>query len=227
MSGRLGASCLLLFLAGRAEALRFRAEWRGVDAGIATLEPSGKGARLTLVTAGLARVLYPVNDVYTVDFDDRGCAVSSLMKIEEGRTRAETRVTYGGSVHVLLRDLRAEKEQTRDFAGAACTEDVLGALAKLRAQQLDPGKSVEFAIANDRKFARVRVEALSRESIGTAAGKRSAIRHEVHMLNGILYRRKGRLFLWLSDDPARSPLRIRVQMPFYLGTVTLELENRP
>ncbi len=226
MTGRLGASCLLLIVAGRAETLRFRAEWRGVNAGMATLEPGSKGAKLGLVTAGFARVLYPVNDVYTVDFDDRGCAASSLMKIEEGRTRAETGITYGGSVHVLLKDLRTAKEQTRDFVGANCTNDILAALAKLRAQRVEPGKSVEFAIANERKLANVRVEALGRESIGTATGKQAAIRHEVHMMNGILYRRNGRLFVWLSDDPARTPLRIRVQMPFYLGTVTLELENR-
>lgn len=227
MTGRLGASCLLLMAVARAETLRFRAEWRGVDAGIATLEPFEKGARLTLVTSGLARALYPVNDVYTVDFDQRGCSASSLMKVEEGRTQAETRIAYGGIVHVLVKDLRAAKEQAREFAGADCTHDVLAALAKLRVQRVEPGRSVEFAIANDRKFARIRVEALERESIGTAAGKRAAIRHEVHMMNGALYRRKGRLFLWLSDDSARTPLRIRVQMPFYLGTVTLELENRP
>jgi hypothetical protein len=41
----------------------------------------------------------------------------------------------------------------------------------------------------------------------------------------VLYRRKGRLFVWISEDERRLPVQIRIQMPFYIGTVTLQLEK--
>lgn len=226
MIRRGSATLILLPLLAAGETYRFQAEWRGVDAGQATLETSPSGNSLTLVTQGFARVLYPVNDNYQVAFDPKGCVSSSRMTIEEGSKRAETNVTYGASIQVLLRNLKTGKDETRGFPGEACTYDLLGALAKFRGMRPEKGKPAEFAIANDRKFARVKVEELGRETLQTKSGPVAAIRHEVHALNGILYGRKGRLFLWLSDDAARTPLRIRVQMPFYLGTVTLELENR-
>ena len=41
----------------------------------------------------------------------------------------------------------------------------------------------------------------------------------------MLYRRSGRLFVWLTDDERRLPVQIRVQLRFYIGTVTLQLEK--
>jgi hypothetical protein len=148
------------------------------------------------------------------------------MNVAERRMRSETRISYGSTVHVLIKDLRTSKEQTRKFTSAECTLDVLSALVKLRGLRLEPGKSTEFAIANERKSAAVRVESQARERLRTGTRDMATIRHEVHMMNDVLYRRKGRLFVWLSDDADRIPVRIRLQLPFYIGTVTLELENR-
>jgi len=45
------------------------------------------------------------------------------------------------------------------------------------------------------------------------------------MLNGVVYARRGRAFFWLSEDQRRLPVQIRIHMPFYVGTVTLQLEK--
>ena len=45
------------------------------------------------------------------------------------------------------------------------------------------------------------------------------------LFNGVIFRRKARLFIWLTDDARRLPVQIQVRMPFYLGTVTLQLEK--
>jgi hypothetical protein len=41
----------------------------------------------------------------------------------------------------------------------------------------------------------------------------------------VLYRRKGRLFVWLTQDERRLPAQIKVDLPFYLGDVILKLES--
>ena len=69
------------------------------------------------------------------------------------------------------------------------------------------------------------IEAQERETIRTPAGVFTTIRHEAMLFNGVIFRRKARLFVWLTDDTRRLPVQIRVQMPFYIGTVTLQLEK--
>jgi hypothetical protein len=41
----------------------------------------------------------------------------------------------------------------------------------------------------------------------------------------VLYRRRGRLFIWLTDDDRKLPVQVKVRLPFYIGTVTLQLQN--
>ena len=44
-------------------------------------------------------------------------------------------------------------------------------------------------------------------------------------MNGAFYRRKGQLFIWITDDDKRIPVQIQVALPFYVGDVTLRLES--
>ena len=46
------------------------------------------------------------------------------------------------------------------------------------------------------------------------------------MFNNVIYRRKARLFVWLTDDARRIPVRVEIDMPFYIGNVTLDLEKQ-
>jgi hypothetical protein len=51
------------------------------------------------------------------------------------------------------------------------------------------------------------------------------MRYEAHLFNDVLYRRKGRLFVWLTDDEKRLPVQIRVRLSFPVGTISFELEK--
>ena len=58
-----------------------------------------------------------------------------------------------------------------------------------------------------------------------SAGKFKTIRFEVDILNSVVYQRKGRAWVWISDDAKRLPVQIRLRMSFPVGTVTLGLEK--
>jgi hypothetical protein len=47
----------------------------------------------------------------------------------------------------------------------------------------------------------------------------------VNLLNGVIYQRKGRAFVWLSDDAKKIPVQIRLRLAFPIGTVTLQLQK--
>ncbi|HEX5483960.1 MAG TPA: DUF3108 domain-containing protein, partial [Terriglobia bacterium] len=56
-----------------------------------------------------------------------------------------------------------------------------------------------------------------REKLDTPMGTRYAFRVEPHAL-GDLYKKKGRMLIWFSDDSQRLPLRIKAMM--LIGTIT-------
>jgi hypothetical protein len=102
---------------------------------------------------------------------------------------------------------------------------VIGALYQLRAQRLEPGHSVEIPVSDGKRAVMVKVEAQERETVKTDYGTYKTIRYEAFLFNNVLYRRRGRLFVWLTEDDRRLPVQVRIRLPVYIGTVTLQLEK--
>ena len=59
--------------------------------------------------------------------------------------------------------------------------------------------------------------------VSTPAGSYDSLQCEAFVFNNVLYRRRGRLLFWLTDDERKIPVQVRFKLPFYIGTVTLEL----
>lgn len=210
-----------------AETFTYQGEWRLMHAGQASLQFSPGAAQLTLKTTGFVGSLYHVDDRYTVSFDRNFCASRSFLNAEEGSKRLETRVTYNekpGKAELIERDLKRNVvSRTNEVDVPPCVHDVIAALARLRSLRPNPGDTLHFPISDGKKSIQARIVAHRKEIVKTPAGAFTAQRFEAFLFNGILYRRKGRLFIWLSDDDRRLPVQIRIQMPFYIGTVTLQL----
>ena len=80
-------------------------------------------------------------------------------------------------------------------------------------------------VTNGKKLADVRVEGLGKEKITLKGVSYNTIRYETFIFNNVLYRRKGRLLIWVSDDAERMPVQMRFIFGFPLGDITLELEK--
>ena len=216
------------------ETLTYAAQWRLVRAGNARISWSGNGsersAMLHLETTGVVGALYKLDDQYSVSYNDRFCASSSLMKAIEGKKQREIKVTFHakpGKAETVERDLLKSNEvvNTREIDVPACVHDTIAALSRLRTMKAEPGQTIQLPISDGRKSAMVRVAVQKRETIGTPAGEFRAIRYEAFLFNDIIYRRKARLFFWLTEDERRIPVKIQIDMPFWIGNVTLELEK--
>ena len=219
------------------EVLQFTLEWRLVTAGKAHLVWSatphhsapGWQADLHLESAGLVSKLFKVNNDYVSNLESDLCSSGSYLKAEEGSRRKETRVTYN-------REARKAEYQEKDLDKNTvvnaheidippCVHDVLGGLYVLRTLNLQPGKSTQVAVSDGKRSVMARVEAQQREEIRTPAGVFKTIRYEAFLFNDVLYRRYGRLYVWLSDDERKLPVQIRVRLQFAIGTITLQLEK--
>ena len=211
------------------EKLTYAVEWRLIHAGIAMFESHKAEASLKLESAGLVSTLFRVNDNYHVSFDEPFCASSSVMDSIEGKRHHETRATFDraqGRASFVERDvIKNSVIRTTETEVPACVQEVLTALLKLRRQALSVGQSVQISMSDGRRAAPVKIEALSRETVKTPAGSYDAIQCEVFLMNGVVYTRKGRVLIWISNDERRLPVQIRLKMAFPVGTVTLQLQK--
>lgn len=211
------------------ERLSYSIEWRLIHAGNAVLESGPSSAALKLESAGLVSTLYKVQDAYRVQFEAPFCATSSLMEAREGSRHRETAINFDrirGRAFLTEKDLDKNTLVSKSEVQIPnCVHEVLSALLRLRRTKVEVGQSVQLPVSDSRKYAAVKIEAQEREQINTSAGTFKTVRYEVDLLNGVVYSRKGRVFIWLTDDDRRLPVQFRLRMNFPLGTVTLGLEK--
>jgi hypothetical protein len=213
------------------ESYQYKAEWRLIHAGDVKLSRtrtgSGWEARLQLQSAGLVSLLYRVDDLYLAQFGENLCAAGSTLNAREGSRQRETRITYHPErrkAAYVERDLRRNTNiDSHEIDVPACVHEIVGALYRLRGLRLPVGKSAEIPITDGKRSVSARVEAQQQDSVDTPAGRFKTIRYEAFLFNDVLYRRNGRLHIWLTDDERRAPVQIRARLQFPIGTITLQL----
>ncbi|HEX4277515.1 MAG TPA: DUF3108 domain-containing protein [Bryobacteraceae bacterium] len=218
------------------EILTYQIEWRLISAGSAKLTwtPAPRSAaapselRLHLESTGLVSRLFRVDDDYTAALGQNLCAQNSLIVAHEGNRNKETRVTYDAQTHKAIyveKDLNKNSTISRDVDIPPCVHDVIGGLLVLRTLRLEPGKMVQIPVSDGKKFVQVKIESERREDLNTAMGPRKTIRYEIFLFDNVLYKRSGRMHIWLTDDNNRLPVQLQVRLQFTIGTITFKLEK--
>ena len=218
------------------EVLSYNVEWRLVEAGKARLiwnqssqtSRPGWQVNLHLESAGMVSKLYKVNDDYTADLTNDFCVQNTHLEAHEGGRQRETVVHFDPSAkkaNYLERDLIKHSALTLETDIPACVHDVIGGLFFLRTRNVELGRSIEVPVSDGKKTVSAKVEAQQREQIKVPAGTFQTVRYEAFLFNGTLYRRPGHLYVWLTDDARKLPVRIQVRLHFTIGTITLQLEK--
>jgi len=218
------------------ETLYYAIEWRLITAGRATLEWVAPAqpralwqARLHLESVGLVSKLFKVEDDYSVNLDPSFCAQASQMTAHEGSRQRETRITFDGAARKATY-LESDKAKNTVFLAKeteipACVHDIVGGLFFLRTRNLEPGQSTEVPVSDGKKSVMAKVEAQAREEVKTPAGTFKTVRYEAYLFNDVLFKRPAHLNVWLSDDPRKLPVQIRVRLQLTIGTITWLLEK--
>jgi hypothetical protein len=219
---------------GQPEVLQYEVEWRLVRAGTARLSRLSQAngslqTDLHLESAGLVSKLYRVNDNYSVSYDAGFCAGATFMRSEEGSRRRETNVTFDRehkkSLYVEKDLIKNNVALQKELDVPPCVHDVVTALNRLRSTKIALGQSVQFPVTDGKRLINAKIEAQEKEKVKTSLGTYQTVRYEAHLFNDNLYVRKGRLFIWLTDDDKRLPVQIRVRLNFPVGTISLQLEK--
>lgn len=216
------------------EKLTFRVEWHGITAGLATVtmskpNPDQWQTSLDLESAGMVSRLYHVLDKYRGFTSTRFCGASSELDAQEGKRRNYTKISFDPThrkVDYYEHDLVKNQEVRKQLDAPPCTYEITGALEALRAMDLEPGKTITVPVTDGKKFANARIDAQGKENIAVDGKNYPTIRYEAFVFDNVLYKRKGRLEIWITDDAERLPVQLRMQMGFPVGTVNVELEKQ-
>ncbi|MFL6414359.1 MAG: DUF3108 domain-containing protein [Bryobacteraceae bacterium] len=215
------------------EELVYRVDWRLITAGTATLDLKSTSdhtwqTKLNIQSAGMVSRLYRVMDTYDVKTDSKFCLVSSELNAEENKRHVVARTWMENSPKLRYeeRDLVKNSTVEKELDVPSCTREIVGALASLRLLRLEPGKSTTIPVTDGKKVVSARIESQAREELSFEGKKYQTVRYEAFLFDNVLYRRRGRLFVWITEDGERIPVQIRLQLGFPIGNVTIQLEKR-
>jgi len=218
------------------ETLYYTVEWRLITAGKAKLEwtseprpRAGPQVNLHLESVGLVSKFFKVEDDYSTNLNSALCGQSLQMTTLEGSRQRETKVAFDSAAR---KSSYVERDRAKNSVIAThetdippCVHDVIGGLYFLRTLNLEPGQSAEVPVSDGKKSVMAKVEAQQREDVKTPQGTFKTIRHEIYVFNNVLYRRPAHLYIWLTDDRRKLPVRVQERLTFAIGTITLLLEK--
>ncbi len=210
------------------EVLNYDLYWSGVFVGQAVLEAAhGDGSFMITSkaqSAGIISAFYTVND-FAQSILLNGRPYFFRFKQHEGKHRGnkETKfdiVTNKISFSNAVKNVSSEYDLPPDRIW-----DILSGFYYVRMKPLEVGKKLGLDIFDSGKFARVGVDVLKKEQIDvTDIGKFNTIVIRPKVETEGLFRKTGDIFIWLSDDDQRIPLRVETVVP--IGKVTAELRGR-
>ena len=218
------------------ERLNYDVTWSIFTAGTvtATLGSEGQGSKdnytvtTTAQSQGFVSLLFEVQNEFRSFFNPQTlCSEKISKKISEGRRHKETEIVFDSKRRQAIleeRDLTKPSEPLKHAENEIpnCVEDVVTAFYYLRRQDFQIGKPLHLPVNDGSKTYDVTLDVQARERIQIPLGNRSAIRVEPKVFSG-LFKRKGRMLVWFSDDDQHLPLRIRFMIA--VGPITATLKS--
>jgi len=218
------------------ETLTYDVTWSVFRAGevVATLRKASDGpsdgyeVETTAHSKGFVSLLFKVQNQFISLFDpETVCSRQISKKVNEGRRRRDIRIVFDAPRQLAVldeRDLADPNAPPRHAENEipACVQDVVSAFYLVRKQPLEVGQKLAMSVNDGSKTREVTTEVQTRERIETPLGSRMAFRLEPKVF-GALYKRKGRMLVWFSDDGQRLPLKIKAMIS--VGAVTGTLKS--
>ena len=212
------------------ETLVYSAKWKGIHVGDVTsvVDPSsnfdGRPAMHLHVTAVSAKSfswVFKIDDVSEswidpVDYSSMGYLVDQ----KEGSNLDKQTWTLDNGTGIAHRTrTHNKKDGTMDTYDTDCRMDVTHVQDAhsmtyfYRLFPLKPGDVLESDVFTDKQTWKLKVSALSRETVKTPAGTFTCIKLKPEVsLNGVP-QQKGALTVWVTDDAKRIPVKVQSSTP--------------
>ncbi|HKP98341.1 MAG TPA: DUF3108 domain-containing protein [Fibrobacteria bacterium] len=198
--------------------------FRWITAGQATLEllPTEKPYEWKIQSLawcnGFFQSFYPVNDTVVSIIDSRGIYPLRFDKhLNEGSYHADISARYDQVGHTL-------KTQDTTLSIEPFTHDVLSAFYFIRTQHLQVGDTLDLEAVSGKKKYKLKVLCHGRETIKVPAGEFRTLVVEPVLKGDGLFKAKGKLTIWVTDDESHTPVKMVSKIP--VGSIKAELVSK-
>lgn len=223
------------------EKLTFSIKYGFIKAGEATMEVKDMvtvydsiPAYHIISTARSARafdLFYKVRDRVESILDRDGLFSWEFRKIlREGGYKFDLNVDYNqlyGKAHVEMiryhnrEPLEIRSQEEFDLPIPKYVLDILGAFYYVRTQRLEVGEPIEMANHDNKKIYNLRVIIQKRERVKVKAGKFNCILLQPRLQGEAIFKQKGKLWVWLTDDEFKIPVKMKSKVA--VGSISTEL----
>jgi hypothetical protein len=174
-------------------------------------------------STGIVTRLYKVDDVYRSTFlAGTYCSEQLEKTIHEGNRQRDLKIDFDAQRRMAsVRETDTAHNHVmrqQESPIPQCAFDVISGLYYVRSLKLEVGKPFQVPINDGGHTVLVDVEVQAREEIKTPAGVFHTIRIEPQVFGGTLFKKSGRLQIWLTDDDKHRMVQLRARLIF--GNIT-------
>ncbi len=163
-------------------------------------------------------MFYPVRDTVESYIDTKGLYSHYFRKhLREGGYKVDRITTFDQRRQLAI----TAKDTVPTFP---FVQDVLSSLYYIRIQDLVPGKDILIDNHTDRKNYPLKVIVHGRQEIEVPAGKFKCIVVEPVMRHEGIFKAKGRITIWLTDDRHKMPVKMQSEV-YLLGSISAKLKK--
>ncbi len=225
---------------GVGEKLTFAISYGFIHAGTATMEVKEEtkfNNRNCYHIQTMAKSASGFNFVYKVEdvvdsYMDKGGLFSWKFdkRLREGGYKADLLATYYPEDSMACVSftrykgrMKVFKQQNYNVKTPPFALDILASLYYTRTQKLEVGNSIFITNHDNKKIYELEVKVHQKEMIETGAGKFECLLVEPILKGEGLFKQKGKLKVWLSNDQYKIPVRMTTEIA--VGHITTELEK--
>lgn len=212
---------------GGEEILRYSVSWLGLKSGELVMRIAGQGGtsseflvEVTVKSAGLLGMLYPVEDYFTTIVSGRSRLPLRHEMIQREGRRKNNKVTVYDQTHGWITYTK-NNDPPEFFAVDGPVHNEFSSFLFLRVIPFAPGKKTVVPTFADRKRHLVEVIYTGCEELKTIFGGKKTLEVRPHLPFKGLYQKVGDPHIWLIDDPFRIPVRISAEI--LIGSLTADL----
>ncbi|HMK42613.1 MAG TPA: DUF3108 domain-containing protein, partial [Dissulfurispiraceae bacterium] len=215
-------------LDAKKETLQYDIYWSGVYVGKASIEASRDENSMLIISrarsAGVIAAFYTVDDhAQSILINNRPYAFTFRQHEGKNRSDKETRFDYDANKIAYsnaVKNVRSEHDLP-NFP----MWDILSGFYYARFQPLETGQKFSIDVFDSGKIGRVGVETLKKEQIEVPnMGTVRTVLIKPNVETEGLFKKKGDILIWLTDDAQRIPVRVETVIP--IGKVSAELRGR-
>jgi hypothetical protein len=209
------------------EYLEFKVRYGIIPAGTAvmqvadTIDYDGIKCFKVVSTArsnGFISTFYKVDDTVYSYIDYNGIFTHYFRKrLREGKYKTEKTTLFDQRRHLAITG--DDTVQTYSFV-----QDAFSSLYYVRTQTLEPGVDVFIDNHTDGKNYPLKIIVHRRETVEVPAGKFDCIVVEPVMRAEGIFKAKGSIQIWLTDDQFKMPVKMQTEV-FFLGSIHADLEK--